>query len=296
MTGHVAQGATVDRAFVLASEGMSREWAYVALSRGRLSNRLYVAAQPDDERAEFAPVDAGAARSGRAAGGGAAGERRPGARDRQRRRRRRARRGIEAERGRGSGDDESGGRSRRGGISGCRGAGASSTSARERERAADGAARRGAAARRRRRGMATRRFVTRARAGGAAGRVARADRGAHDRAGAAARARHRAGALSVVPKTPPRPVQPVPRFTLTRKEAAASLGISLNHFERRVQPELKVVLSGQLVLIPVRRAGALGAAARAVPRRRRCVSCGPAAPDPSRGRGALPPRTAARRG
>ena len=49
----------------------------------------------------------------------------------------------------------------------------------------------------------------------------------------------------------PRPLQPVPRYTLTRREAAASLGISLNHFERRVQPELKVVLSGQLVLIPV---------------------------------------------
>ncbi len=39
---------------------MSREWAYVALSRGRQSNRLYVAAQPDDERAEFAPTSAGA--------------------------------------------------------------------------------------------------------------------------------------------------------------------------------------------------------------------------------------------
>jgi hypothetical protein len=49
----------------------------------------------------------------------------------------------------------------------------------------------------------------------------------------------------------PRPVQAVPRYTLTRREAATSLGISLNHFERRVQPELKVVLSGQLVLIPV---------------------------------------------
>jgi hypothetical protein len=48
-----------------------------------------------------------------------------------------------------------------------------------------------------------------------------------------------------------RSVQPVPRYALTRREAAASLGISLNHFERRVQPELKVVLSGQLVLIPV---------------------------------------------
>jgi conjugative relaxase-like TrwC/TraI family protein len=59
MTGHVAQGATVDRAFVLANEGMSREWAYVALSRGRLSNRLYVAAEPDLERAEFAPVERG---------------------------------------------------------------------------------------------------------------------------------------------------------------------------------------------------------------------------------------------
>ena len=43
---------------------------------------------------------------------------------------------------------------------------------------------------------------------------------------------------------------PVPRYTLTRREAAASLGISINHFERKVQPELKVVLSGQLVLIP----------------------------------------------
>jgi conjugative relaxase-like TrwC/TraI family protein len=56
MTGHVAQGATVDRSFVLASEGMGREWAYVALSRGRQGNRLYLAAQPDDARAEFAPA------------------------------------------------------------------------------------------------------------------------------------------------------------------------------------------------------------------------------------------------
>jgi excisionase family DNA binding protein len=54
-----------------------------------------------------------------------------------------------------------------------------------------------------------------------------------------------------VPKTPKRPIEPVPRFTLTRREAAAALGVSLNHFERRVQPELKVVPSGQLVLIPV---------------------------------------------
>lgn len=49
----------------------------------------------------------------------------------------------------------------------------------------------------------------------------------------------------------PRPLQAVPRYTLTRREAAASLGVSLNHFERKVQPELKVVLSGQLILVPV---------------------------------------------
>ena len=42
-----------------------------------------------------------------------------------------------------------------------------------------------------------------------------------------------------------------PRYTLTPREAAASLGISINHFERRVQPELKVVISGQLILIPM---------------------------------------------
>ena len=54
-----------------------------------------------------------------------------------------------------------------------------------------------------------------------------------------------------MPKSVPRPIQPVPRYTLTRKEAAAALGISLNHFQRRVQPELKVVASGQLILIPV---------------------------------------------
>jgi hypothetical protein len=54
-----------------------------------------------------------------------------------------------------------------------------------------------------------------------------------------------------VPKAIARPLQPVPRYTLTRREAATALGISLNHFERRVQPELKVVTSGQLILIPV---------------------------------------------
>ena len=54
-----------------------------------------------------------------------------------------------------------------------------------------------------------------------------------------------------MPRTPVRPVAPVPRLALTRREAAASLGMSLNHFERKVQPDLKLVLCGQLVLIPV---------------------------------------------
>jgi ATP-dependent exoDNAse (exonuclease V) alpha subunit len=56
ITGHIAQGLTVDQAFVLAGEGIDREWAYVALSRGRESNRLYVAATFDDDRAEYAPA------------------------------------------------------------------------------------------------------------------------------------------------------------------------------------------------------------------------------------------------
>ena len=57
ITGHVAQGLTVDRAFVLADDGMSREWAYTAMSRGRLANHLYLAADPHDAREEFAPSD-----------------------------------------------------------------------------------------------------------------------------------------------------------------------------------------------------------------------------------------------
>jgi hypothetical protein len=51
--------------------------------------------------------------------------------------------------------------------------------------------------------------------------------------------------------SPTRQLAAVPRYTVTRKEAAASLGMSINHFERKVQPDLKVVLCGQLVLIPL---------------------------------------------
>ncbi len=52
-------------------------------------------------------------------------------------------------------------------------------------------------------------------------------------------------------RSPSRPVQPVPRLLLSRKEAAASLGMSLDTFERRVQPVIKLVPCGQLVLVPL---------------------------------------------
>lgn len=45
-----------------------------------------------------------------------------------------------------------------------------------------------------------------------------------------------------------RPVRALPRFLYTREESAATLGISLSHFQRHVQPHLKCVYSGQLRL------------------------------------------------
>lgn len=39
-----------------------------------------------------------------------------------------------------------------------------------------------------------------------------------------------------------------PRVLLTRREAAQSLGMSLSHFQRHVQPYLRCVYSGQLRL------------------------------------------------
>jgi hypothetical protein len=50
----------------------------------------------------------------------------------------------------------------------------------------------------------------------------------------------------------PQPTAPVPRVTLTREEAAAALGVSLSHFERHVQPELRLIYSGSARLVPVR--------------------------------------------
>ena len=57
ITGHAAQGTTVDRAFVLADPSLSQEWGYTALTRGRESNHLYLAADRALWRDEFAPHD-----------------------------------------------------------------------------------------------------------------------------------------------------------------------------------------------------------------------------------------------
>ena len=46
ITAHRAQGATVDRTFVLGSDGLYREWAYTALSRHRHEARFYLTATP----------------------------------------------------------------------------------------------------------------------------------------------------------------------------------------------------------------------------------------------------------
>ena len=49
----------------------------------------------------------------------------------------------------------------------------------------------------------------------------------------------------------PSPVAPIPRIALTREEAAAALGMSLDSFERHVQPELRLIRRGRLRLVPV---------------------------------------------
>jgi conjugative relaxase-like TrwC/TraI family protein len=51
MTGHKAQGVTTDRTFVVVDGATDREWAYVAMSRGRQDNTLYLAnPEPADEQ------------------------------------------------------------------------------------------------------------------------------------------------------------------------------------------------------------------------------------------------------
>lgn len=45
---------------------------------------------------------------------------------------------------------------------------------------------------------------------------------------------------------------PIPRLALAREEAASSLGMSLDSFERHVQPTLRMVRLGRMRLVPVR--------------------------------------------
>lgn len=47
------------------------------------------------------------------------------------------------------------------------------------------------------------------------------------------------------------PTSPAPRLALTRGEAAESLGMSLDSFERYVQPELNLVRRGRLRVVAV---------------------------------------------
>jgi conjugative relaxase-like TrwC/TraI family protein len=46
-TGHKSQGVTVDRALTKAGAGLSLEWAYVAMTRVRISAHLYALARPE---------------------------------------------------------------------------------------------------------------------------------------------------------------------------------------------------------------------------------------------------------
>jgi len=58
LTGHSAQGVTVERAFVLGSGGQRlQEWGYVALSRARKETRLYVTGEPRERESHFHDLD-----------------------------------------------------------------------------------------------------------------------------------------------------------------------------------------------------------------------------------------------
>jgi conjugative relaxase-like TrwC/TraI family protein len=50
MTATKAQGMTTDRAFVLGTDELYREWGYVAMSRARLETRLYIATGTPEDR------------------------------------------------------------------------------------------------------------------------------------------------------------------------------------------------------------------------------------------------------
>jgi hypothetical protein len=46
-------------------------------------------------------------------------------------------------------------------------------------------------------------------------------------------------------------LSPVPRIALTREQAASSLGMSLDSFERYVQPSVQMIRAGRMRLVPV---------------------------------------------
>ncbi len=58
LTGHAAQGLTLDRAFILATgEARLQEWGYVALSRARAQTRLYITSTPREHASHFHQLD-----------------------------------------------------------------------------------------------------------------------------------------------------------------------------------------------------------------------------------------------
>jgi conjugative relaxase-like TrwC/TraI family protein len=58
LTGHRAQGITVDRAFVLATDGgRIQEWGYVALSRARHQTRIYITDEEREPESHFHELD-----------------------------------------------------------------------------------------------------------------------------------------------------------------------------------------------------------------------------------------------
>ena len=63
ITAHAAQGVTCRHALVLARDDTYREWAYTTMSRATVANRLYVIADRNRGRDEFAPAEP--ARDGR---------------------------------------------------------------------------------------------------------------------------------------------------------------------------------------------------------------------------------------
>jgi conjugative relaxase-like TrwC/TraI family protein len=57
ITAYIAQGLTCEHAYVLARDDAYREWAYTTMTRARAGSRLYVIAERNRLRDEFAPEE-----------------------------------------------------------------------------------------------------------------------------------------------------------------------------------------------------------------------------------------------